>query len=171
MASFFTWVLLAGFVIFPGTFTTIRSGKFDEDAANRGQVAERILEGVKNIPLLAIAVTACGVGAIGMVFLWWRWRHNYVFLVNRIFLPGSLNSLAGLISTLVNVYTQQNKVWSTTAKVTAIVTGASMLVCAGLLLLYNLWYLEKVRKDHFSQFGTTEGPEEADSKVGAMGKI
>lgn len=73
-------------MIFPGTFTTIRSGKFDDDAASRGEVAERILEGVKNIPLLAIAATACGVGAAGMVFLWWRWRGNYVFIINRIFL-------------------------------------------------------------------------------------
>ena len=80
LASFFTWVLLAGFVIFPGTFTSL--SKLDPDDPS----AHRILEGVKNIPLLAVAGSCCGVGALGMCWLWWRWRDNYVWLLNRIFL-------------------------------------------------------------------------------------
>jgi hypothetical protein len=62
--------------------------------------------------------------------------------------PGCLNSFAGLISTLINVYTQQSGTWSVTAKVTAIVTGACMAVTGGLFALYNFWALEKVRRSH-----------------------
>jgi len=62
--------------------------------------------------------------------------------------PGCLNSFAGLISTLINVYTQQSGTWSATAKVTAIVTGACVAVTGGLFALYNFWALEKVRRSH-----------------------
>ena len=33
-----------------------------------------------------IAWICCGIGAIGMVWLWWRWRYNYIWILNRIFL-------------------------------------------------------------------------------------
>lgn len=62
--------------------------------------------------------------------------------------PGCLNSLAGLISTIINVYGQQDGVWSLTAEVTGIVTGACAVVTAVLFLIYNLWLLEKVRRSH-----------------------
>lgn len=84
LASFFTWILLAGFVIFPGTFTSLQSGKFDDKA--KTESAQSILRSVKHVPLLVVAATACVIGAAGMVWLWWRWRRNYVWLVNRIFL-------------------------------------------------------------------------------------
>jgi hypothetical protein len=72
-------------VIFPGTFTSIQH--FDtDDASGNGTVRKEFWEGVKNIPLLAIAGTCCAIGAIGMIWLWYRWRENYVWLLNRIFL-------------------------------------------------------------------------------------
>lgn len=77
-----------------------------------------------------------------------RWRTNYVWLLNRIFLPGCLNSLAGLIATFVNVYSQQNGKWSVTAWITATVTGGCMLITGCLFALYNFWILEKVKKKH-----------------------
>ncbi|KAH7882019.1 hypothetical protein F5I97DRAFT_387011 [Phlebopus sp. FC_14] len=33
-----------------------------------------------------VAWTCTGIGAIGMVWLWWRWHKNYVWIVNRIFM-------------------------------------------------------------------------------------
>lgn len=117
-ASFFTWILLAGFVIFPGTFTSL-SAKFDDDPDIQDSgTASEILKHVKHVPLLYIAAFCSGIGALGMIWLWFRWRANYVWLLNRIFLPGCLNSFAGLISTLINVYSQQDGSWSVTAWVT-----------------------------------------------------
>ena len=63
-------------------------------------------------------------------------------------MPGCLNSLAGLISTLTNVYSQQGGSWSITAKVTAIVSGAVMVVTGCLFVVYNFWVLARVKKRH-----------------------
>jgi hypothetical protein len=85
LAAFFTWILLAGFVIFPGTFTSLDSLS-DSDAIKNNSAASEIFKSVKNVPLLVIAGICCGIGAGGMLWLWWTWRKNYVWLLNRIFL-------------------------------------------------------------------------------------
>lgn len=158
-AAFFTWILLAGFVVLPGTFTSL--GKLeDKPEVSSSEAASAILKTVKNIPLLVIAGSCCGIGALGMVWLWYKWRSNYVWLLNRIFLPGCLNSLAGLISSLINVYTQQDGAWSVTAKVTAITTGSSMAVTGVLFGLYNFWILEKVKRRHGREMDVVNGGEE-----------
>lgn len=108
LASFFTWILLAGFLVFPGTFTSLDSLGND---TNINQAAMEILRTVKHVQLLVVAGICSGVGCVGMVWLWIRYRQNYVWLLNKIFLPGSLNSFAGLISTLINVYSQQGGLW------------------------------------------------------------
>ena len=77
LASFFSWILLAGFVIFPGTFTTI---------TNQGCTPNVEDDSTSTITLLAIAGTCTGIGAAGMLLLWWLWRKNYVWIVNKIFL-------------------------------------------------------------------------------------
>jgi hypothetical protein len=33
-----------------------------------------------------VAWLCTGVGAIGMLWLWWRWRKNYVWALNQIFM-------------------------------------------------------------------------------------
>ncbi|KAI9048424.1 hypothetical protein LZ554_007260 [Drepanopeziza brunnea f. sp. 'monogermtubi'] len=166
LAAFFTWILLAGFVIFPGTFTSLRSL---EDTSN--EAAAAIVKTVKNIPLLVIAGTCCGVGALGMLWLWWKWRDNYVWLLNRIFLPGCLNSLAGLISSLVGVYTQQRGAWSVTAKITAMVTAGCMLVTGALFGLYNFWILERVKRRHGREMEESGSVSGSEGEEGLMEKI
>ncbi|KAG8727697.1 hypothetical protein FRC10_005754, partial [Ceratobasidium sp. 414] len=54
--------------------------------------------------------------------------------------PGALHGLAGEISTLVNVFSQQGSKFSTTALVTVIVIGA----------------LERVKRAHHRTFGTED---------------
>lgn len=76
LAAAFTWILLAGFLIFPGTFTSISSQVKQND-----QQAAAFLATVKNVQLLIIGGVCSGVGALGMVWLWWRWRQNYVWLL------------------------------------------------------------------------------------------
>ena len=68
--------------------------------------------------------------------------------------------MAGLLTTIVNVYSAQKGVWSITAKVTAIVTGSCALVTGGLFAAYNFWVLDKVRDSHEREFD----PEEYDRK-------
>lgn len=149
LAGFFTWILLAGFVLFPGTFTSLQSVQ----GGGLNGVEAHALHTVKNVPLFVIAWICCGIGAVGMCWLWWRWMNNYVWLVNRIFLPGLLNAFAGIISTLVGVYGQQNKQFSTTSKITIVVTTAVAVICGGLTGIYSFWKLAGVKRRHDEEIG------------------
>ncbi|KAN0108565.1 hypothetical protein V8E51_008307 [Hyaloscypha variabilis] len=162
LASFFTWILLAGFVIFPGTFTSLSTS----NRLNDNHTAAEILHEIKHVQLLVIAGVCCGIGAGGMIWLWWRWRTNFVWLLNKIFMPGCLNSLAGLISTLTNVYSQQGGSWSITARVTAIVSGTVMIITGCLFAIYNFWVLARVKKMHGREMERGYGNENLKEKIG-----
>lgn len=48
LAAVFTWILLAGFVLFPGTFTSLQNAR----SANPGSEIERhVLDAVSQVPL------------------------------------------------------------------------------------------------------------------------
>ena len=106
-----------------------------------------------------------------MLWLWWRWRKNYVWALNKIFLyvkvreksdksneksshsyylfrPGAMNSLAGFISTMANVFGIQHGELSTTSKVTIIVTAASTGVLGILTAIYSFWLVKRVKSQH-----------------------
>ncbi|EAU86740.2 hypothetical protein CC1G_06501 [Coprinopsis cinerea okayama7 len=149
LASFFTWVLLAGFLLFPGTFTSLQQIAEETD----DELRRRILTAVTHVPLYIIAWLCCGVGAVGMIWLWWRWMRNYIWLLSKIFVPGFLNGLAGVITTLVNVYGVQDGQFSTTAKVTIIVVSCTAGACGLLVLIYQFWLLRRVKAEHDRQMG------------------
>ena len=86
LASFSTWILLAGFLLVPGTFTSIQKSDMVKHEAQQNAVANEVLEKVKHASLLWIAFSCCVVGASGLMWLWWRWRSNYIWLINKIFL-------------------------------------------------------------------------------------
>ncbi|GJN86612.1 hypothetical protein PLIIFM63780_010193 [Purpureocillium lilacinum] len=156
LASFFVWLLLAGFLVFPGTFTSIQhslEGKEDSHAWT-DQTTEKIFKSVKNIPLLVLAAIACGVSVVGMASLALRHLPNYVWLLNKLIVPGVANCLAGLISTLVGVYSQQHGNWSITAKVTAIVEGSCLGVSIALFFLFDRYLLLKVKESHGQHYET-----------------
>jgi hypothetical protein len=56
---------------------------------------------------LVVGFTCSGIGALGLCVLWWRWSHNYIWLLTSIFIPGIFSGLSGLISTFVNLYGPQ----------------------------------------------------------------
>jgi len=65
LAAFFTWVLLAGFLVFPGTFTSLQK----LEAKEGDEVGGKVLAAVKNVKLIYIAAVCCGIGGGGMVWL------------------------------------------------------------------------------------------------------
>jgi len=146
LATFFTWLVLAGFIVLPNTFTTLEAIG-DTANANVGTVG-KVLRAARNLPLLYIGYGCCGVGGIGMCVLWWRWSHNYVWLLGSIFIPGMMSGVSGVISTLAGIYGTQNGSYSTTSIVTLTVTGGCMVVCGALSLLYMFWKLRVVKVDH-----------------------
>ncbi|KAI0117242.1 hypothetical protein F4814DRAFT_415636 [Daldinia grandis] len=104
LARIFHWISLAGLILFPGAFAY-----FDRISMLQRTVAGRALRRVvRNIPILYIAGCACVLGGLGIVWLWWTVRHNYIWLISRVFFPSVLNGLIRLVTTLVNVYTTGN---------------------------------------------------------------
>jgi hypothetical protein len=160
LAAAFVWLLLAGFLVFPGTFTTLQKSvdtKGDDDNTISEQAAKLLVKSIKNIPLLVIAAVMCGISATGMLVLTFKHAKNYVWIVNKLFLPGMTNSLAGLVSTLIGVYSQQHGTWSITARITAIVEGASLCVCGSLFLLYQLAFLKQIKASHGEHYQNWPG--------------
>lgn len=155
LAAFFGWLLLAGYVVFPGTFSSISSSLDSNSSSAAEAEASKILNSVQNTPLLIIASVACGIAIVGLLCLCFVWRRNYVWLLNRIFLPCATNSLAGLISSLVTVYTKKDGAWSIMAKVTAAVEVGAFVVC-GLLFVVNTVMLNMVQRKHNEEVNRLE---------------
>lgn len=151
LASFFGWLLLAGFVVLPGTFTSIQELSTEHDLAE----ANEFLHSVQNLPLVIIAAIVCGLGALGLLWLAFCWRKNYVWLLNRIFLPGATNAAAGLISTFIGVYAQKPGGWSVMAKVTVFAEAGVLLVCGALCVLSTLM-MQSVRHKHAKEMNMLE---------------
>ncbi|KAI9511996.1 hypothetical protein F5148DRAFT_1166735 [Russula earlei] len=142
LAWLFTWMLLAGFVVLPSTFST-----FERVPASSGGF-EEVQNVIRNLPVLIVAYACCGIGVIGMCLLWFRWSHNYVWLLNSIFVPGLLNGLSGLLSTFAGIYGMQDRKWGATSIITLAVTGGCALVCGTLTAIYSLWKLDRVKRPH-----------------------
>ncbi|KAJ6620022.1 hypothetical protein B0H10DRAFT_1792402, partial [Mycena sp. CBHHK59/15] len=148
LASFFTWILLAGFVLFPGTFTNLQQG--GDELGGLGTTAVNV---IKHLSLYVVAWVCTGVGAAGMAWLWYRWQANYIWLVNRIFMPGLLNSLAGVLSTLANILGAQDATLSISSKSTLIVTTSLTGICGGLTAFYMFVLIRRIKKQHDEEIG------------------
>ena len=163
LASFFGWIMLAGFIVFPGTFTSLAQLKNDA-VVQQTPGASNILDTVQSLPLLVVAAVCCGIGYLGDIWLSVRWKNNYVWLINRVYMPGTLNALAGLISTLTNIYSQHKGSWSVSAKVAVLVESVTLVLYLALFITYNNWLLEKVKEQHAHEY-------EGGSDKTFMGKV
>jgi hypothetical protein len=65
LAAFFAWITLAGYVVLPATFTSIRNTK-DLEATAGGR---HIQHAVQNIPILPLACVLCCIGLGGSCYL------------------------------------------------------------------------------------------------------
>lgn len=90
LAGLFTWILLASFLIIPGTFTSFKNSEafknIQDDDNKSSAIAKAILNSAANIGLLWLSGAFCVIGGLGCLFLWARWRKNYVWIVNKVFL-------------------------------------------------------------------------------------
>lgn len=83
LAGLFTWLLLASFVVLPVTFTSIRNSRVIDDIGKAGKV---VIGTIQNVPFLWVAGTFFVLGVIGLSWLWWENRGNYIWLTDRVFL-------------------------------------------------------------------------------------
>jgi hypothetical protein len=82
LAALCSWTTLAGFIILPGTFTSLETS----EKLGNSTSGKLIQHAVKNTPLLAVGIICWLSGMIGSCFLWYRWRRNYIWLMMHIFL-------------------------------------------------------------------------------------
>ncbi|KAE8396898.1 hypothetical protein BDV37DRAFT_277318 [Aspergillus pseudonomiae] len=147
LSSFAAWILLAGYLVIPGTFTTLQKTDTVKSGLSENN-SQIILNTIQNPPLVGIACSLLAIGAAVMVFLYFRWRHNYLWLINRLYIPTSLNASAGFLTTIVNVYTAKGGKWSIMSLLTVIVTALSAITSLALALYYKFWRMEKIREEH-----------------------
>lgn len=79
LAGFFAWLLLAGFLVSPSTFS---SGRSFDILDGSGPIGHNLAGTVRNVPLLYIAAFASFSAMAGLGWLWWKWRQNFIW-VNR----------------------------------------------------------------------------------------
>lgn len=86
LASAAHWILLAGYLVVPGTFTSLQKSDTVSKDFVESEAGEMILDKIQNPPLLAIACCLFVAGLIIMAKLFWNHRDNYIWLINRIFM-------------------------------------------------------------------------------------
>jgi hypothetical protein len=161
LASASTWLLLAGFVILPTAFETL-------DSAKLSGTSQTIYRSVHHVPILILASISSIFGVLGMLFVWLKNRMNYIWITDKIFMPGVLNSTVGLLNTIVNVYGSRGGKWGNTAKVTGSVEGAILGVCGGLWAFYFFGKLGGVKKVHAREMEVSKGVGLGIEKSGRM---
>lgn len=89
-AALFSWLILAGYLVLPNTFTSLQSSK-TLSGSKGGQLLQST---VRNVQLLPFAGVLCLIGVAGISRLWYKWRRNYVWLITYIFMYVKLEIFA-----------------------------------------------------------------------------
>ncbi|KAJ6070723.1 hypothetical protein N7467_012042 [Penicillium canescens] len=148
LASAANWTLLAGYLVVPGTFTSLqKSDTLSDDLANN-VAGDALLNTIQNPPLLAISCLFFVLGSVLIGWLFLEYKGNYIWLTNRLFIPTLLNALAGLLTTIINIYTAHHGEWSIMALLTVIASGVSVASSLSLLIVYKFGKLEKLKEEH-----------------------
>ncbi|KAL1836049.1 hypothetical protein VTJ49DRAFT_5634 [Mycothermus thermophilus] len=168
----FTWLLLVGFVIVPGSFTsrtmspdpsTQQQQPQAQPQRRQSSVSDNNTPSTVELPFLdasgqrlslSPANTACLVlgflfvltGSFGAAWLALRWRRNHIWLLNKLYAPLVLNALAGELATVAAVYTQHGGEWCPQAVVSGVVEGVVFVVSLVGFLVYNQSLLRIVRR-------------------------
>ncbi|CAG7932376.1 unnamed protein product [Penicillium olsonii] len=151
LASGANWVLLAGYLVIPGTFTSLKESNSVEETLEKNNAGRVVLSTIQNPPLLVFACLFLVTGATVLGWLFKLYKANYSWLTNKLFLPATLNAAAGLLTTIVNVCASQGGGWSVMALVTTIVTGVTLVICLGLSVFYKFFKLRKVIQSEASR--------------------
>ena len=78
-----TWLLLAGYLVFPATFASLKNSDILEKV---GVVGHSIATLVEHVGLLYVASIVCIISTLWLLWLWFKLQSNYVWLTKHIFL-------------------------------------------------------------------------------------
>lgn len=159
LSNIFAWMILLAFILAPANFCGQVGGDEDHHTAadddDGGGVAQPpAYKPIPSIALLAVSCTIFGLGSLGMLWLALCWRRNYIWLMNRIYLPLMLNSLAGLIGSLVIVDIQNDMWFSVAAYVSLGIEGTTLLLSGGLFFYTHYLLLGKLKREHVRETST-----------------
>ncbi|KAJ5642303.1 hypothetical protein N7490_006303 [Penicillium lividum] len=146
-ASAANWALLAGYLVVPGTFTSLKDSDEVKKALQGNYAGRVVLSTIQNPPLLVIACLFLAAGAITLAWLFIRFKYSYPWLISRIFTPAFMNAVTGLLTTTVNVVTSQSGEFSIMAIMTLLVTGITFSISLTLFVWYKFFKWEKIIKD------------------------
>jgi hypothetical protein len=79
-------VLLAGYLVIPGTFTSLKDSSSVEETLEKNSVGRVILSTIQNPPLLIFTYIFLVAGATVLAWLFTRYKANYSWLINKIFM-------------------------------------------------------------------------------------
>ena len=133
LAALGSWLILTGCIVFPGTFTSLEKST---TLSNNENI--RAVQGViKNKGLLPFAILFCLIGTYLLLRAWRKMRANCVLAIAELYWPGMYQSVVGLLSAVINVYTAQGGHWSPLAILTVAIVGTYMAISVfGLLFCY-----------------------------------
>ncbi|CAG7957991.1 unnamed protein product [Penicillium salamii] len=149
IASSANWVLLAGYLVVPGTFTSLQRSSALNNSLSHNTAGDAILSTIQNPPLLAIACILFVLGTTTMGWLFRAHRINYIWLINRLFIPTLLNAFAGLLTIIINICTARHGDVSIMALLAIITTGLSATSSFALTIMYKK-KLKRLREEHYS---------------------
>lgn len=88
IASAANWILLAGYLVVPGTFTSLQHSDQVESALSHNEAGRKMLHTIHNPPLLGIACLFLvgGIAALVWLLRFNKLRSIYPWLINKIFM-------------------------------------------------------------------------------------
>lgn len=163
LSNVFAWMILLAFILAPANFCGQAHDDGDDADANDAHRTSTMSVVssyhhhrpiIPSTALLAASCTIFGLGSFGMLWLALCWRRNYIWLMNRIYLPLMLNSLAGLIGSLVIVDIQNHMWFSVAAYVSLGIEGATLLLSGVLFFYTHYLLLGKLKREHVRETST-----------------
>ncbi|KIJ60773.1 hypothetical protein HYDPIDRAFT_64135, partial [Hydnomerulius pinastri MD-312] len=103
-----------------------------------------------------VAWVCVGISAINVIWLWYGWNKNHVWIVNHIVISGVLISLVSMLSALADVYGAEGSTNSGTTKSIVVVTLVIALICAVLFIAYRGIFLRSGLKERDDQAVTEQ---------------
>lgn len=81
------WALLAGYLVIPGTFTSLQTSNQVEKTLQTNEAGRTVLHMIQNPRLLAIAclLFVSGIAALMWLMHFPKLRGNYPWLINKVF--------------------------------------------------------------------------------------
>lgn len=86
LADAANWVLLGGYLVIPGTFTSLQKSDALHKGLNKDEAGQAILNTIQHLPLLVITCSFFTLAIVIMVWLFWELRNNYIWLISRLFM-------------------------------------------------------------------------------------